>query len=244
MFICRRSLLCVSSAAAIWGAAVPASCAQSQSADLAGAAWVSTCPASVTEASPLTAERVVQWQQRSVVLRACWIGGQGGQDDQLVLELQPAGQPVVRALVPTRQELEGQLDDVVFDDARFALSEGEKHGLTIALRLTSHNRGAIIDDRFVNLWLYQFDGQRLTRVFAMVSDESHDPRTCSGTCEPPARSHAILIVKPGVGHHGLRDLRLREKTWTEGPNGKPIGGTPTWREQLFVFDGAKYLSRH
>ncbi|OYT89008.1 MAG: hypothetical protein CFE46_00810 [Burkholderiales bacterium PBB6] len=114
----------------------------------------------------------------------------------------------------------------------------------MALRLSTRNRGAIIDDSFVYLWLYQFDGQQLRRVFDMAADQISAPRGCDGACDLPSRSQAVLLIQPGAGHHGLRDLRQRQKTWTVGPGGKPVGGAPRWNDQLYVFDGVKYQAKN
>jgi len=206
----------------------------------AGVAPAPACALSSTDTDPLTAVRDLQWQGHKGVARACWVGGQGRQGKQVVLELQVEGQPLQRHSIPAGQSLEGSLDELRFDNARFALSDPPERGLTLALRLSTRNRGAQMDDRFVYLWLYQFDGRQLQHVFDMTVDERSDFRDCGNDCAPATLSHSVLIVQPGPGHHGLRDLRQRQKSWTEGPDGKPLGGMPPWSDQIYFFDGVRY----
>jgi len=222
-------------------AAVPAaSPAWAQSTRAAGAALEPACPPSSADADPLTAVQNFQWQGRNVVARACWIGGKDRQGDRVVLELQLEGQPLVRQQVSAGPSLEGPLEELRFDNTRFVLSERVESGLTLGLQLTTRNRGAQMDDRFMYRWLYHFDGSRLRRVFEMTADERSDSRGCNNDCAPATLSHSILIVQPGAGHHGLRDLRQRQKSWTEGPDGKPLGGVPPWSDQIYFFDGVSY----
>ena len=89
----------------------------------AGAAPAPACAISSTDTDPLTAVRDLRWQGRKGVARACWVGGQGRQGNQVVLELQVEGQPLLRHSIPADQSLEGSLDELRFDNARFALSE-------------------------------------------------------------------------------------------------------------------------
>jgi len=224
------ALLAVASVSPAWG----------QATGSAGAAPAPACARSSTDTDFLTAVRDLQWQGRKGVARACWLGGQGRQGNQVVLELQVEGQPLLRHSIPADQSLEGSLDELRFDNARFALSEPPERGLTLALRLSTRNRGAQMDDRFVYLWLHQFDGSRLQRVFEMAVDERSDFRDCNNDCAPATLSHSVLIDQPGPGHHGLRDLRQRQKSWTEGPDGKPVGGTSPWSDQIYFFDGVSY----
>ena len=199
------------------------------------------CPLSSADASALISEQNIQWREASGSARACWVGSNGQANDRVVLELQIKGLPLVRQQLLTNEEIEGQLDELRFDNTRFVLSDT---GLTLALRLAARNRGTQFDDSFVYLWLYQFDGQALKRVFDITTEEIHDTRSCDKKCGSPSRSHSIVIVQAGSGHHGLRDLLQRQKTWMEGPNGRPRGGTPAWRDQLHIFDGNKYQTQN
>jgi len=221
----------------------PVSPAWGQATGSAGAAPAPACARSSTDTDPLTAVRDLRWQGRKGVARACWVGGQGRQGNQVVLELQVEGQPLLRQPISADQGLEGALDELRFDNTRFALSERPESGLTLGLRLITRNRGAQMDDRFEYLWLYQFDGSRLRRVFEMTADERSDFRGCNNECAPATLGHSVLIVQPGAGQHGLHDLRLRQKSWTEGPGGKPVGGVPPWSDQIYFFDGVSYQPR-
>ena len=198
------------------------------------------CAEASADSDLLRARRTFTWQGRQLEARACWVGQQEGQGDRVVLELQLEGQPLVRHQMPADQSLEGALDELRFDSTRFMLAEHADGGLTLGLRLATRNRGAEMDDRFVYLWLYQFDGRRLRRVFEMSTDERSDSRGCNNDCAPATVSRSVVVVQPGAGHHGLRDLRLRQRSWTEGPDGQPMGGVPPWRDQIHVFDGVSY----
>lgn len=215
--------------------------AQANGASAPGLAPV--CAEASADGDPLWARRIFTWQGRQLEARACWLGQQAGQGDRVVLELQLEGQPLVRHQTPADQSLEGALDELRFDSTRFMLAERAEGGLTLALRLATRNRGAEMDDRFVYLWLYQFDGRRLQRVLEMSTDERSDFRGCNDECAPATVSRSVVVVQPGAGHHGLRDLRLRQRSWTEGPDGQPVGGLPPWRDQIHVFDGISYQPR-
>jgi hypothetical protein len=221
--------------------ALAVSCSLAQTAAPSGTQVEHACPPSSTDAGTLIAEQNILWLGASGSARACWVGGNGQANDRVVLELQIEGLPLVRQQLPANEEIEGQLDELRFDNTPFVLSDT---GLTLALRLAARNRGTLFDDSFVYLWLYQFDGHALKRVFDMATDEIHGTRSCDKTCRPPSRSHSILIVQAGSGHQGLRDLRQRQKTWMESPNGKPRTGTPAWRDQLHIFDGNKYQTQN
>ena len=227
--------------ATLGGLLLTAPTAFAQAASNAGQQPESTCPSTSANADPLSVEREIQWHGVSGWARACWVDADEQAKARVVLELQINGQLLVRHQVTASEEIEGQLDTLRFETTPFVLSDT---GLTVALRLASRNRGAIIDDSFNYLWLYQFDGRALRRVFDMTAQESHDPRGCDRQCAPPSRSRSIVIVQAGAGHNGLRDLRTRQKSWSETANVKPRGGAPAWQDQRYFFDGNKYQAQN
>lgn len=195
-----------------------------------------SCPAPGDDDTGTARSAPLRLSGKPVTAWACLVPAPEGV--RVLVELHGTDRAALRWLSPPG-DVEGRVTALHFDKADYPLSPT---GLTLPLRLETDASLSTEVRRVTLLWLLHSEGPALARVFEATAALSTTGRGCENDCPADESSDAIFIVKPGAGHAGLRDLRVRQRHGTSDP----VTGrrTAADRETLdFVFDGTHYQPR-
>lgn len=193
------------------------------------AAFAENCPANFQ----LSAEQDLSDNTKAIL---CWKQNANTTGElRALISSSTLKQPIAASFA---LDSENQITKIAFDEQQLTLKKGQ---ITLSVMIESRVHESEHDEDISDLWLLQFDGENISKIFAARTQYAAWATQCENDCQDTLRTTATLTAgaSPSNGFNSIRLQKIETTIPYDQPDTK---GRSQKSIEEYRFNGKEYIA--